>query len=63
MYFEDEITKQMYCGPEESDDAGLKALEFEYEYVKGKMDVLNERLNEIKAEMREISGRRNHITN
>ena len=53
-YFEDGITKQRYCGPEGSDDARLKALEFEYEYVKGKRDALNDKLSEIKSKMKEI---------
>ena len=51
-YFEDGATKQRYCGPEGSDSGRLKALEFEYEYVKGKRDALNERLGKIKAEMK-----------
>ena len=54
-YFEDGTTKQKYCGPDGSDSGRLKALELEYEYVQGKRDALNERLNVIKAEMKKIS--------
>ena len=43
-----------YCGPEGSDSGRLKALEFEYEYVKRKRDALNERLDKIKAEIEKI---------
>ena len=50
-YFEDGTTRQRYCGPDGSDSGRLKALEFEYEYFKGKRDALNERLDKIKAEI------------
>ena len=50
-YFEDGKTVQKYCGLEGSDSGRLKALEFEYEYFKGKRDALNERLDKIKAEI------------
>ena len=50
-YFEDGTTKQKYCGPDGSDSGRLKALEFEYEYVKAKRDALNERLLRIKRDM------------
>ena len=53
-YFEDGISKQKYCGSDGSDSGRLKALEFEYEYVKGKRDALNERLYKIKTEMKKI---------
>ena len=53
-YFEGGRTVQKYCGPEGSDSGRLKALEFEYEYFKGKRDALNERLDKIKAEIEKI---------
>ena len=51
-YFEDSTTTQKYCGPEKSDKAQLKALEFEYEYVKKKRNVLNDKLSELKKEIK-----------
>ena len=50
-YFEDGATKQKYCGPEGSDRSKIKALVFEYEFVKAKRDALNERLSRIKMDM------------
>ena len=58
VYFEyfESGTKQKYCGPEGTKKAELKALELEYEYVKGKRDALNGRLSEIRAEMKKTKG-------
>ena len=53
-YFEDGKTVQKYCGPEGSESGRLKALELEYEYVRGKRDAFNERLGRIEAEMKKI---------
>ena len=53
-YFESGKTVQKYCGPDGSDSGRLKALEFEYEYVKRKRDALNERLDKIKTEIEKI---------
>ena len=53
-YFESGKTVQKYCGPDGSDSGRLKALEFEYEYFKGKRGALNERLDKIKAEIEKI---------
>ena len=50
-YFEDGATRQKYCGPEGTDRSKIKALVFEYEFVKAKRDALNERLSKIKEDM------------
>ena len=50
-YFEDGATKQKYCGPEGTDRSKIKALVFEYEFVKAKRDALNERLSRIKMDI------------
>lgn len=51
-YFEDGKTIQKYCGQLGSKQAKRRALEIEYELLKKKRDIISDRMDAIKKEMK-----------